>query len=206
LNLQTQTLSFRTRATLKNLICTNETLHLLLIPIARHVITRSRQFFNLAVFHVLLSHAITLISSAVFPCTRPLQLLLSITSDTTQMCFFVTICHLITCNCDMETERERKNSSTKMIYGTYTQFISRKCMVLSAMRIVHYRNQLSRRHCSVSHSFFIISPLFIIQKGEKNNMLLKAPTIKYLLHTTFALFHGAKGPPFVMVSRNKKRL
>lgn len=47
-------------------------------------------------------------------------------------------------------------------------------MELSAVRIVNLRNELSRRHSSVLHSFFIIRTPFSLWKGEKNNMLLKA--------------------------------
>ena len=69
-------------------------------------------------------------------------------------------------------------------------------MVLSAMRIVHYRNQLTWRRCSLSNSFFIISPLFILRKGEKSNMILKASNQIY--SHNFCFMTG-----LAMVGKNK---
>lgn len=63
-------------------------------------------------------------------------------------------------------------------------------MVLSAVSVVCC-NQLLWRHSSISHSFFIISPPFVLWKGEKITCFWKPAIIHTYkqIHIIFPAFH-----------------
>lgn len=70
------------------------------------IITRSPHVFHLEIFHVLITLVITLISSST-PRSAAIISFYYIRHSTSVL--FATICHLITCNCDMEKEQLVKN-------------------------------------------------------------------------------------------------